>query len=80
MRLRLLSALVLAGMARAFAPHEAAAATMRVVAPPMSGIEDVYYYQGHHYPYHYHGGYYSYRYNGHYYRNRSYSHGRYRYY
>ena len=44
MRLRLLSALVLAGMARAFVPHEAAAGPMRVVAPPISGMEQVYYY------------------------------------
>jgi hypothetical protein len=80
MRLRLLSALALAAMARAFVPHEAVAAPVRVVAPPMSGIQDVYYYQGHHYPYHYHGGYYSYRYHGAYYRNRAYSHGHYRYY
>ena len=55
-------------------------APVRVVAPPMSGIRDVYYYQGHHYPYRYHGGYYSYRYHGAYYRNRAYSHGHYRYY
>jgi hypothetical protein len=41
MRLRLQSALVLAGMARAFVPHEAVAAPVRVVAPPMSGIQDV---------------------------------------
>jgi hypothetical protein len=80
MRLRLLSALVLAGMARAFVPHEAAAGPMRVVAPPISGMEQVYYYHGHYYPYHYHGGYYSYRYNGAYYRNRTYHHGHYRYY
>jgi hypothetical protein len=80
MRPRLLSALFLVGVARALVPHEAAAATMKVVAPPMSGIEDVYYYHGHHYPYRYNGGYYSYRYHGAYYRNRSYYHGHYRYY
>jgi hypothetical protein len=80
MRLSLLSAAVMAVLVPAVAPHEGAAAPMRIAAPPMSGIEDVYYYQGHHYPYRYHGGYYSYHHNGSYYRNRSYSHGHYHYY
>jgi hypothetical protein len=82
MRLKVLSALVAAGMVRAFVPQEAAAAPVMMVTPPMAmpGVEQVYYYHGHHYPYRYHGGYYSYRYNGAYYRNRVYQHGRYRYY
>jgi hypothetical protein len=80
MRLSLLSAAVVAVLVPAVAPHEATASPMRMVASPMSGIEQVYYYHGHHYPYHYHGGYYAYRYHGAYYRNRSYAHGHYRYY